>query len=546
MEKCFCHFNGYKVKDADARRMIEEERTAREKAVADAKQETAESSAAAVMAAERATIAAAEAAQYAGNVGDIFNVEWESGGVSIATGAEYENETCIRSGYIPIINGSIGVIVPDGVEFELAEFNSNLEFIQAEGYPETLLFEGLEGRYARITAYYTEEIEASPEMGELITVYAQRAVPCAVRYDEQTLTPEQQAQARKNIGAVDEDFVNDCIGGIAYKTVITAMEPVEMLEAYCLLQGTGALTQLSSGDKNYIVKKYDVTGVTDVKITASANMSNYLYSFCNASGGVVACSDKAATGTALTEIEDQAAQVPETAVTLYVSYIKTATKPATVNKVESRPVGMAQKWIGKKWACIGDSLTATNQRTEKHYHDYITENTGITVVNMGSNGTGYARGGSDTFYERVSNVPVDADVVTIFGSGNDLTAGIDLGEITDAGTDTLCGCINTTIDNLIAIMPAVQIGIVTPTPWVGQQPGAGKPMEDYANAIVEICKARSIPVLDLYHCSNLRPWTEEGRAACYSKDDGNGVHPDETGHKIIAPRFKAFLESLLM
>lgn len=56
----------------------------------------------------------------------------------------------------------------------------------------------------------------------------------------------------------------------------------------------------------------------------------------------------------------------------------------------------------------------------------------------------------------------------------------------------------------------------------------------------------TIKALDLYHCSNLRPWTEEGRVACYSKDDGNGVHPDENGHKLIAQRFKAFLDTLIL
>lgn len=367
-----------------------------------------------------------------------------------------------------------------------------------------------------------------------------------LRYDAQELTDEQKAQARENIGAVDADFVNDCIESNGYETVLTAITPVETLEAYCILRDTGAITNLSSGDKSYVVKKYDVAGVSAVAITASANMSNHLYSFCNAAGGSVELSEKAATGTGLTEIVERVVQVPTNAAVLYVSYIVTASNVATVQTVERQPVGGPKKWTGKKWVCIGDSLTATNQRTTMHYHDYIAEATGITVVNLGSSGTGYARGGDNTFYGRIANVPTDADIVTIFGSGNDLSADIELGEVADTGTETLCGCINTTIDNLIAIMPAVQLGIVTPTPWVGQQPGAGKPMEAYADAIVEICKARSIPVLDLYHCSNLRPWTEEGRASCYSKDDGNGVHPDETGHKLIAPRFKAFLESLLM
>lgn len=330
-----------------------------------------------------------------------------------------------------------------------------------------------------------------------------------------------------------------------YKTVLTGLDPMETLEAYILLQNTGVPTQLVSGDKSFVVNKYDVADISTVAISASASMSTYLYTFCDTSGNVIELSEKSATGSTVTEIVEQVIQVPANATVLYVSYIVTASNVAAVQTVELKPIGDTKKWEGKKWVCIGDSLTEVNSRTTMHYHDYVAAATGISVVNLGISGTGYAKG-SNTFNTRIADVPTDADVVTIFGSGNDLSAGVELGEITDTGTETLCGCINTTIDSLIAIMPAVQLGIVTPTPWVGQQPGAGKPMEAYADAIVAICKARNIPVLDLYHCSNLRPWTEEGRAACYSKDDGNGVHPDETGHKLIAPRFKAFLASLLM
>lgn len=207
-------------------------------------------------------------------------------------------------------------------------------------------------------------------------------------------------------------------------------------------------------------------------------------------------------------------------------------------------------WSGKKWVCIGDSLTEANVRTTMHYHDYIAETTGINVVNMGISGTGYKnRDGADdvgdSFYQRISSVPTDADVVTIFGSGNDLSH--TLGTPTDTGTETICGCINTTIDNLIAIMPAVSLGIVAPTPWTNYNPATtGNAMALYVEALKTICANRSIPFLDLYHCSNLRPWTEEGRSACYSKDDGSGIHPDENGHKLIAPRFKVFLDALIL
>lgn len=203
-------------------------------------------------------------------------------------------------------------------------------------------------------------------------------------------------------------------------------------------------------------------------------------------------------------------------------------------------------WSGKKWTVVGDSLTEHNERTRFNYHDYISRLTGISVVNLGSSGKGYMNGGAeDAFYARVKNIPIDSDVVTIFGSGNDLSH--PLGNITDSDTNTICGCINTTINNIITRMPRVSLGIIAPTPWEDYPPTTeNNAMELYVQALKNICENRSIPFLDLYHESNLRPWTEEGRNACYSNDDGGGVHPDEYGHKLIAPRFKAFLETLII
>ena len=145
-------------------------------------------------------------------------------------------------------------------------------------------------------------------------------------------------------------------------------------------------------------------------------------------------------------------------------------------------------------------------------------------------------------------MPLDSDVVTIFGSGNDSGKGFTLGDITDTGTTTICGCINATIDAIQQRITTVQLGIITPTPWVNQTPeDANNELEAISNAIVAICKRRGIPCLDLYHCSNLRPNDATFRAAAYSKDSGfDGVHPDETGHAIIAPRFEAFLNELLL
>ena len=211
------------------------------------------------------------------------------------------------------------------------------------------------------------------------------------------------------------------------------------------------------------------------------------------------------------------------------------------------------RWVGKTWVAVGDSITEKNEKTLKNYHGYIAENTGIEVVNMGVGGAGYKslEGTNKAFYQRILNVPTDADVITIFGSGNDCGGNYTVGEVTDTGTDTLCGCINTTIDNLFSIAPTAQLGIITPTPWRYFNPADDTNiMAQYSSKIVEICRRRGIPCLDLYHCSGMRPWDDSFRTLMYplnsAGDDHEGVHPNELGHAFFASKIQAFLETLIL
>lgn len=208
---------------------------------------------------------------------------------------------------------------------------------------------------------------------------------------------------------------------------------------------------------------------------------------------------------------------------------------------------LIRQLTGKKWTVIGDSLTEVNLRTTMHYHDYIAEETGITVVNLGRSGRGYAKENDGINYSGVvSSIPQDTDVITIFGSGNDTSAELDLGTPTDTGSTTICGCINATFDAIYASFPTTPLGVITPTPWINKEPSDGETnLSLYCEALVEICALRGIPCLDLFHCSLLHPDDSSFRALAYSKDEGNGVHPDETGHKMIAPRFRQFLFSII-
>ena len=212
------------------------------------------------------------------------------------------------------------------------------------------------------------------------------------------------------------------------------------------------------------------------------------------------------------------------------------------------------KWAGKKWICVGDSLTAIGTATTKYYYEYIEEKTGISVTNFGESGTGYINGGSDNFYNRVANIPTDGDVITIFGSFNDVKDNIHtLGSPTDTGTTTICGCINETLDRILSIYLTANkvpvIGVVSPTPWnyASLLPGNTN-AENYVDALKQCCERKSIPFLDIFHNSNLHPDNSTFRSLVYSNDgDASwGVHPNAIGHKLIASHFYSLLDKLII
>ena len=207
--------------------------------------------------------------------------------------------------------------------------------------------------------------------------------------------------------------------------------------------------------------------------------------------------------------------------------------------------------FGKKWTVIGDSLTESNIRATKNYHDYVAEETGVIVVNQGLSGTGYMKDWSNfvSYYKRVSDIPLDTDIITIFGSTNDvsqITNGtLTLGTPADNTVDTICGCMHETFKRIFERLPGVRIGVVLPCPTGHYPPHVvGNDMELYSKALAEIAGYYSIPVLDLYHGSNLRPWDDTFRSLYYTRDDGNSVHPDENGQKLLANKFKMFIQSL--
>lgn len=297
---------------------------------------------------------------------------------------------------------------------------------------------------------------------------------------------------------------------------------------------------------NYYVKEYELNNIFTLNISGSANWGKAFYSFLK-DDRVIQVSTLAKNESDFSILRNEIVDIPKNANKLYVGYILTSLMGKAEEAIKIYTIKPYKKFRGMTWCCVGDSLTEENEKTNKHYYDYVSENTGIKVINRGVGGSGYMRKNesNEAFYQRVNTIPTDCDVITIFGSGNDVGAN-PLGTIDDSGTDTICGCINTTIDNILnRFLDAKKLpylGIVTPTPWKDSNDN----FKAYCDKIVEICKKRSIPCLNLFECSNLHPNNAKFRSIGYAKDNGGGVHPSEEGHEIIAPRFQSFLESLII
>ena len=339
------------------------------------------------------------------------------------------------------------------------------------------------------------------------------------------------------IGNLSENNFSDAV---SYKPVPLGT----LINSKLLIALTGEIIDGTS-DAQKITDFISVDGDTYYLITTENFYGYGLYVWYDEDKNFIS-GRRSTSGSTHTQIYCERAKSPSNAAYLVIGYHyqPSFTFPFLM-KGNMNAAYPSKRWNGLKWTGIGDSLTEAYSVTGAHYFDLICAATGISFVNKGVSGTGYAKGTSN-FMTRALTVDADSDVVTLFGSGNDASSGLQLGDADDTGTETIAGCINTALDNLYSVNPIMNIGVITPTPWKDNMPYDEGFFERYSNLIVEICKRRSIPCLDLFHCSGLNPNSSAVRAAAYSRDDGGGTHPDENGHALFAPRILSFLDSLLM
>lgn len=177
------------------------------------------------------------------------------------------------------------------------------------------------------------------------------------------------------------------------------------------------------------------------------------------------------------------------------------------------------------WVAIGDSITylndhqnETGNRVTKGYLTLIHDQyPNVEYVNQGHNGWT-----SVNIADKIESLGlVKADVYTVFLGTNDWWQGKALGTLTDYeqnnGTGTVYGAFRIITDKLKQLNEKAKIILITPmqrgdfvyinsyknNAFGSYKPKKDQTLEQFANAIVEIGKKEKIPVVDLYHDSDI-------------------------------------------
>lgn len=216
---------------------------------------------------------------------------------------------------------------------------------------------------------------------------------------------------------------------------------------------------------------------------------------------------------------------------------------------------------------IGDSITEKNFRANKNYIDYIKDKVGnsLTTVNLGFSGTGFS--------DRWNNINKQIDdkakeldmnnlnknpgenIISVFLGVNDFYgySGKDpLGGVENLEKNTISAYIYALFSNLTNKFYNNRILIITPLPSYksnkmnNAKNEYGYSLEELVNNIKELAYKFSLPVLDLFNESNLRPWNEHNKVFYFSYDgsyqNADGLHPNDNGHALISNKIQKFYE----
>ena len=219
----------------------------------------------------------------------------------------------------------------------------------------------------------------------------------------------------------------------------------------------------------------------------------------------------------------------------------------SVTKVESDTEELKDiynnRWSQKSWLTLGDRITKANG-----YQPIVKERLGFSKVdNKGINGQtmAYQKTNKSTYYIGKDINYKQYDLVTIFIGTNDFRYNKKLGKLSNNEYDqaTFIGAYQLLIEKILKSNKDIDLVLITPLQRskdgydINFTNEAGYKLIDYVNAIKDLGRKYSLPVLDLYSNSGFTNNT----LSVYTRDN---LHPNEKGYKIIAQKMYSFLLNL--
>lgn len=234
----------------------------------------------------------------------------------------------------------------------------------------------------------------------------------------------------------------------------------------------------------------------------------------------------------------------------YVANIENVFDRLDTIESKIKPELFTRSFEGKTWLFIGDSITEHNYRSTKNYDQYLEDWLGITALNYGVSSSAYTdnEAGAGWYTKLLANTyPTEVDGIIIMGALNDRHNPV--GVYGDNTTATLYGTLKLFYEELISRYPNVPIVTITSTPrdYSYGETATKSGYQNYhewVDAVIKMSADYSIPCLDLYRLSGLRPWNTTNNLtyfSCASAPNGDGVHPNALGHEIMASKIYDFV-----
>ena len=239
------------------------------------------------------------------------------------------------------------------------------------------------------------------------------------------------------------------------------------------------------------------------------------------------------------------------------------------------------RFAGKTLLVSGDSITEKNFRANLNWHDYLKTWHGLAAVqNDAVSGSGLIKAGNNIgmcYRLTLWASKYSPDLIMLMGNMNDGTSEVTgdwswiYGENdmhkddwTSAVTRENCNlslwfALRFLFEDIIAKYPNIPVGYIISQPRAQTAVKSGMVRAGYTtkcwgddgwfaewcDVIERVAAHYSIPVLNLYKNSNMRPWNTTNNNTYFNAPGttiGDGIHPNDAGQELMAQKISEFMK----